>query len=201
MKTYTLFDQPIKVSGVPFFEQQKRLARLPDSLMEQLPQLAHLGRRCAGGRAAFKTDSPVFRLKVTLKTLEVDIGMSLYSCQGVQVMVASGPMPVMPAPWRRRITVSWCLKRPSANPRNWSRSPSISPGMRFWKISRSPWRMMPWSRRPRLTNTKSRSSFTALPLPKAAAPAIPPMPIMPSCPVGWISIITTWGSPPAPWGS
>ena len=87
MKTYTLFDQPIKVSGVPFFEEQKRLARLPDSLMEQLPQLAHLGRRCAGGRAAFRTDSPVVHLKVTLKTLEVDIGMSLYSCQGVQVMI------------------------------------------------------------------------------------------------------------------
>ena len=87
MPTFTLFDKPIKVSGVPFFEEKKTLARLPDELIEQLPHLDHLGRRCPGARVAFKTDSPTFIVKVVLKTLEVDLGMSIYACQSVQVMV------------------------------------------------------------------------------------------------------------------
>ena len=87
MKTYSLFDKPLKVFGVPFFEKNKKLVRIPDELIEQLPNLAHLGRRCPGARLAFKTDSPTFTVKVTLKTLSVDIGMSLYACQSAHIMV------------------------------------------------------------------------------------------------------------------
>jgi hypothetical protein len=87
MATYTLFDKPLKVSGVPFFEKNKRLTRLPDELITLLPHLDHLGRRCAGARVAFKTNSPSFTVKVVLKTLEIDIGMSIYSCQAAQVML------------------------------------------------------------------------------------------------------------------
>lgn len=87
MPTYTLFDKPIKVSGIPFFEKNKRLVRLPDELIAQLPHLDHLGRRCAGARVAFKTDSPTFTVKVALKTLSMDVGMSIYACQSAQVML------------------------------------------------------------------------------------------------------------------
>ncbi len=87
MPTYTLFDKPLKVSGVPFFEIDKRLARLPDELIAQLPHLDHLGKRCPGARVAFKTNSPTFTIKLALKTLSVDVGMSLYSCQSAQVML------------------------------------------------------------------------------------------------------------------
>ena len=87
MATYTIFDKPLKVSGVPFFEENKKLTRLPDHLIAKLPHLDHLGRRCAGARVAFKTDSPTFTVKVVLKTLTVDIGMSLYACQSAQVML------------------------------------------------------------------------------------------------------------------
>ena len=87
MQTYSLLDRPLKVSGVPFFERDKKLTRLPDELLAQLPHLDHLGRRCPGARVAFKTDSPTFTVKVTLKTLTVDVGMSLFSCQSVQVML------------------------------------------------------------------------------------------------------------------
>ena len=55
MQTYSLFDKPLKVSGIPFFEKDKRLARLSDDLIAQLPHLDHLGRRCAGARVAFKS--------------------------------------------------------------------------------------------------------------------------------------------------
>ena len=87
MATYTLFDKPLKVSGIPFFEQNKKLVRLPDELIAQLSNLEHLGRRCPGARVAFKTDSPSFTVKVSLKTLSVDIGMSIYACQSAQVML------------------------------------------------------------------------------------------------------------------
>lgn len=87
MTTYTVFDKPLKVSGVPFFEKNKRLARLPDELISLLPHLDHLGRRCAGARVAFKTNSPSFTVKVVLKTLAVNMGMSIYACKSAQVML------------------------------------------------------------------------------------------------------------------
>lgn len=87
MATYTIFDEPLKVSGVPFFERDKKLTRLPDDVIAQLPHLDHLGRRCAGARVAFKTDSPTFTVKVVLKTLTVDLGMSIYASQSAQIML------------------------------------------------------------------------------------------------------------------
>lgn len=87
MKRYSLFDAPLKVYGVPNFEKDKILQRLPEEVMEKLPHLGHIGRRTAGGRVAFKTNSTLFKVKVTLKTLSVDFGMSLYACQSVQVML------------------------------------------------------------------------------------------------------------------
>lgn len=87
MATYTVFDEHLKVSGIPFFEKSKKLQRLTDELISQLPHLDHLGRRCVGARVAFKTNSPSFTVKVVLKTLTVDIGMSIYACQSAQVML------------------------------------------------------------------------------------------------------------------
>ena len=87
MVKYTLFDKPLKVFGVPFFEETKKLQRIPDALMERLPRLGHLGRRCPGGLVSFKTNSTVFTVKVALKTLSVDIGMSIYACQSAHIML------------------------------------------------------------------------------------------------------------------
>lgn len=93
MKTYSLFDKPLKVYGVPFFEEKRTLTRLPDELIAQLPHLDHLGRCCVGARVAFKTNSPTFTVKVVLKTLSVDVGMSLYACQSGQVMLGERENP------------------------------------------------------------------------------------------------------------
>ena len=87
MKKYDLFSDPLKVYGVPFFEEKRKLERLPDEVIEKLPHLDFLGKRCPGGRVAFKTDSETFTVRVTLKTLGVDVGLSLYSCQSAQIMV------------------------------------------------------------------------------------------------------------------
>ena len=87
MKTYTIYDKPLKVYGLPFFYETGRLARIPDELIKKIPNLWHLGLRCVGARVAFKTDSPTFTVKVSLKTLSVDIGMAIFAAQSAQVMV------------------------------------------------------------------------------------------------------------------
>ena len=87
MKSYSINNPPIKVYGIPFFDKTKKLTRLPDEVIEKIPSLDFLGRRVPGGRICFRTDSPVFTVKVALKTLSVDIGMSIYSCQSISVFV------------------------------------------------------------------------------------------------------------------
>lgn len=87
MKTYTCYDAPLKVFGVPFFEENKKFERLPLSLREKLTRLDFLGRRCPGARVGFRTDAAEFTVRVSLKTLSVDLAMSLYSCQSVVVMI------------------------------------------------------------------------------------------------------------------
>lgn len=87
MKSYSLFDAPMKVYGAPRFASEKSLERLPEKIMEELPHLQHLGRRCPGGRMEFVTNAASFTVEVKLRSLSVDIGMSLFACQSVQVMV------------------------------------------------------------------------------------------------------------------
>ena len=87
MKTYSCFDEPLQVSGVPFFEKNKRLERVPAELSEKIKLLGVLAKRCPGGRVGFRTDAQSFTVKVTLKTLNVDVGMSIYDCQSVSVMI------------------------------------------------------------------------------------------------------------------
>ena len=85
MKSYSVFEAPIKVFGIPNFERDKRLTRLPDDVIEKIPSLDFLGRRCPGGRIGFRTDSDKIGVKIKYKTLSVDVGMSIYSCQSAFV--------------------------------------------------------------------------------------------------------------------
>lgn len=85
MKTYSIFEKPIKVFGIPNFEKDKKLTRLPDDVIEKVPSLEFLGRRCPGGRVGFKTNSKTIGVRFKYKTLSVDIGMSIYSCQSAFV--------------------------------------------------------------------------------------------------------------------
>jgi len=57
MKTYSCFDKPLKVFGIPFFEEKKKLERLPAELREKLKSLDFYGRRCPGARVGFRTDA------------------------------------------------------------------------------------------------------------------------------------------------
>ena len=87
MKVYNCTQSPLRVFGIPFFEKKKTFERLPKELREKLPNLDFLGRRCPGARVGFRTDAKEFTVRVKLKTLSADIGMSIYSCQSVSVMI------------------------------------------------------------------------------------------------------------------
>lgn len=91
MKTYSYKDSPIKVFGVIDFEKKQKLQRLSDELIEKIPRLSHLGRRCPGARLCFRTDAGTIGIKITFETLNVDVGMSIYACQSAAVYAGDRP--------------------------------------------------------------------------------------------------------------
>ena len=91
MKTYSYKEYPIKVFGVVDFEKKGKIQRLPDELIEKIPRLSKLGRRCTGARLCFKTDSQSIKIRITFETLSMDVGMSIYSCQSAAVYAGDRP--------------------------------------------------------------------------------------------------------------
>ena len=88
MKTYSCKEAPFVVFGVPFFYQKMNFQRVPKELRDQLGgSMESLGCRCPGSRIGFRTNAAEFSVKMTLKTLSVDIGMSLFACQSINVML------------------------------------------------------------------------------------------------------------------
>ncbi len=87
MKTYTYKDAPLEMHGIPYFEQTGEFYRLPPSITDKIETLSHLGRRSSGARLCFRTDATEFTVRVSLKTLSVDIGLSLYACQSAHVLL------------------------------------------------------------------------------------------------------------------
>lgn len=91
MKTYSLFDAPLRVFGVPFFEQKRKLERVPDEIVALVPGVAPVAKNCPGGSVAFKTDAAEFTVRVTLNSMNLDVGQSIYSAQSCQVLVGERP--------------------------------------------------------------------------------------------------------------
>ncbi len=93
MKRFHFTDKPIKVFGVPHFEEKKRLRRLPEEMAERyrgkLQAFPRVGLRCPGARMCFRTNSKKFRIGIELDTLTVNIGMSLFSCQSAHVLIGN----------------------------------------------------------------------------------------------------------------
>lgn len=87
MKQYHYYEKPLKIYGIPFFEERKKLERLPKHIRDKVKSLEFLGRRCPGARLCFKTNSEKITIKAKLNTLSPDIGMSIYSCQSFNVLI------------------------------------------------------------------------------------------------------------------
>ena len=91
MKTYHYYDSPLKIFGLPFFEKNKKLERLPEEVRQQVRSLDFLGRRCPGARLCFRTNAVDFTVKITFETFTVDVAMSIFSCQSAAVFVGDRP--------------------------------------------------------------------------------------------------------------
>ena len=50
MKEYSAKQAPLKVYGIPNFEQTKTFHRVPEDVIEKVPSLSFLGKRPPGGR-------------------------------------------------------------------------------------------------------------------------------------------------------
>ncbi|MBQ3140922.1 MAG: hypothetical protein IJC25_03050 [Clostridia bacterium] len=86
---YSMFDTPLRMFGIPFFEQTHRIERLDKALRDKL-DLENIGRRTPGARLAFRTDSPTVTVSLKIDAIEPDIGMSIYSCQSLHVYFGRG---------------------------------------------------------------------------------------------------------------
>jgi hypothetical protein len=87
MKTFSYKDSPIEVHGIPFFEQHKKLERLPEAVRDAVPSLDFMGRRCPGGRICLRTNSTKIVVTMELETLHWDAGMAMFSAQSINVMI------------------------------------------------------------------------------------------------------------------
>lgn len=87
MKTYSYKDSPLEVHGVPFFEKNGKLERLPEEVRKAVPTLDFMGRRCPGARICFRTNSTKIIVTMELETLHWDSGMPMISAQSITVMI------------------------------------------------------------------------------------------------------------------
>lgn len=59
-------------------------------MLERMPQYEFLGRRCAGGRVRFETDSPRILIRMTLDACREDINIPLSGSAGADIYLGSG---------------------------------------------------------------------------------------------------------------
>ncbi len=89
MKKYTVFDSPVEVHGVPFFNERKTLKRLPPELMEKIPTLKELGQKSPGVRVIFRTNAAEIKFHMELENTSTDIGSGLFQRQSSHIMVGN----------------------------------------------------------------------------------------------------------------
>ncbi len=86
MKYFTLTDPELRVDGLPGFNTDKKLCRLPESVMALGNDNIRLhGCLPVGGRVRFRTDSIRYTVQVVWDTLAVDRGMPLIGSAGIDV--------------------------------------------------------------------------------------------------------------------
>ena len=91
MKFYSITEMPLKIYGLAVADAQKRqFWRIPQEMIDALPQYEYLGRRCVGGRVRFCTDSPTVTIKMTLAKVTPDICVPLSGASGADVYVGKG---------------------------------------------------------------------------------------------------------------
>ena len=90
MKLYHYDQAPLQLFGVPMYDREKKLQRIPDAIVEAMPHLDKLAKRCPGARVRFRTNTSHLRVGFSLKTLGMDRALSIYMCQSAHIL--SGPL-------------------------------------------------------------------------------------------------------------
>ena len=99
MKLYQYYDAPLEVHGLPFYAKNHRLERLTDAdaaaLRAENPEsgVLILHRRTPGARVCFQTDAPQFTVRMELEKITPDVGMSIFACQSVTVLIGPHQSP------------------------------------------------------------------------------------------------------------
>lgn len=85
MKIFECKDSPIKVFGLMNFYKNGSLMRLPEEMMEKMPQLRQFGSRSTGGRVAFRTNTKNLYIKLVSKTFIRDSFITQISSSGLDI--------------------------------------------------------------------------------------------------------------------
>lgn len=88
---YSITDAPITIHGLAVADSQNRkFYKLPEYMLERMPQYDFLGRRTAGGRVRFMTDSVEFVVRMTLAATKEDINIPLSGSAGADIYLGTG---------------------------------------------------------------------------------------------------------------
>ncbi len=93
MKSYRHSDAPLEVHGLPFYNQNGLLERVPHDVLKNLkaenPESGVIGlsKRTPGARICFRTNSKKFSVRMELGSITPDVGMSIFACQAINVMI------------------------------------------------------------------------------------------------------------------
>lgn len=91
MKYYHITEEPLHIYGLAVADrEQRRYWKLPPEILEKFPQYEHLGRRAAGGRVRFQTDSGTLCVRMTLAEAKEDINIPLSGSAGADIYLGKG---------------------------------------------------------------------------------------------------------------
>lgn len=91
MKFYNITQHLLKIYGLAVADDEsRRFYRLPEYMLEKMPQYDYLGRRATGGRVRFCTDSAKLTIRMTLNQTKEDINIPLSGSAGADIYLGKG---------------------------------------------------------------------------------------------------------------
>ena len=85
MQVFSCYDAPIRVFGLINFYKNGSFMRLPEEIMEKMPQLRQFGSRSTGGRVCFRTNAKNLYIKLVSKTFIRDSFATQVASSGLDV--------------------------------------------------------------------------------------------------------------------
>lgn len=88
---YSITEKPLRIHGLAVADAANRqFYKLPLYMLERMPQYDYLGRRTAGGRVRFMTNSKTIFVRMTLACTKEDINIPLSGSAGADLYLGTG---------------------------------------------------------------------------------------------------------------